>query len=172
MPTVTQLWTAPESGAPMERHDSIEAIADAGLAGDRYATGTGHYAPYDVCQITLVSRPALAHIRYEFDIDLFDGRHRRNVVVDGVDVTDLLDTRFRIGDAVFEGTRRRPPCAHVEEVADEESVAQALGEERGGICADVIDGGSIAVDDELEVVEQLDDPDALADAIRDRVEER
>ena len=172
MPTVTQLWTAPEGGAPMAGHDRIEAVADAGLAGDRYATGTGHYAPYDVCQVTLVSRSALEHVRSEFDIDLFDGRHRRNVVVDDVDVVDLLDTRFRIGDAVFEGTRRRPPCAHVEEIADEDGVARALREERGGICAEVIEGGTFGVGDELTVVERLDDPDALADAIRDRVEER
>jgi len=172
MPTVTQLWTAPEGGAPMAGHDRIEAVADAGLAGDRYATGTGHYAPYDVCQVTLVSRSALEHVRSEFDIDLFDGRHRRNVVVDGLDVVDLIDTRFRIGEAVFEGTRRRPPCAHVEEVADEEGVARALRDERGGICADVVEGGTLEVGDDLTVVERLDDPDGLADAIRDRVGER
>jgi MOSC domain-containing protein YiiM len=172
MSTVTQLWTAPEGGEPMEPHERVEAVADGGLRGDRYFLGTGHYAPYDVCQVTLVSREALEHVREAFDIDLFDGRHRRNVVVEGVDVVELLDTRFRIGDAVFEGTRRRPPCAHVEEVAEEEGVARALREERGGICADVVESGTVCVGDDLSVVEQLDEPDALADAIRDRVGER
>jgi len=172
MPTVAQLWTAPDAGEPMERRERVEAVADGGLRGDWYFLGTGHYAPYDVCQVTLVSRESLEHVREAFDIDLFDGRHRRNVVVEGVDVVDLLKTRFRIGDAVFEGTRRRPPCAHVEDVADEEGVARALREERGGICADVIESGSVGVGDELAIVEQLDDPDALADAIRDRVGER
>jgi len=172
MPTVSQLWTAPEGSAPMEHHETLEAVADGGLRGDRYFLGTGHYAPYDVCQVTLVSSSALAYVREEFDIDLSDGRHRRNIVVDGVEVVDLLDTRFRIGDAVFEGTRRRPPCAHVEEVADEEGVARALRDERGGICADVVESGSLEVGDDLTVVERLDDPDALADAIRERARER
>ncbi|WP_372479019.1 MOSC domain-containing protein [Halomicrobium sp. HM KBTZ05] len=172
MSTVSQLWTAPDAGEPMESHDTLDAVADSGLRGDRYFTGTGHYAPYDVCQVTLVSREALTHIREAFDIDLLDGRHRRNVVVDGVDVGELLDTQFRIGDAVFEGTRRRPPCAHVEKVADEAGVARALGDERGGICADVVESGAIAVGDDLTVVERLDDPDSLADAIRDRAGER
>lgn len=172
MATVTQLWTAPEGGEAMEGRDRVEAVADGGLRGDRYFLGTGHYSPYDVCQVTLVSRGALEHVREAFDIDLFDGRHRRNVVVEGGDVVDLLGARFRIGDAVFEGTRRRPPCAHVEEVAEEEGVARALREERGGICADVVESGDVEVGDELAVLEQLDDPDALADAIRDRVGER
>ena len=84
------------------------------------------------------------------------------------DVVNLLDTRFAVGEAVFEGTRPRPPCAHVEAVASEDGLAAALSAERGGICADVVAGGTVAVDDDLRVVERLDDPDALADAIRAR----
>lgn len=171
MPTVQQLWTAPEGGAPMVARDSVEAVADGGLREDRYFLGTGHYSPFDVCQVTFVDSGAIAYIRETFDIDLTDGRHRRNVVVD-TDVVDLLDTKFRVGDAVFEGTRRRPPCAHVEDVADEEGVARALREERGGICAAVVESGAVSVGDDLTVLEQLDDPDSLADAIRERAGER
>ena len=129
----------------------------------------GCHSPYDVCQVTLVDSDALAYIREEYGIDLTDGRHRRNIEVD-TDVVELLETRFSVGEAVFEGTRRRPPCAHVEELAGEEGVARALGEERGGICADVVEGGEVAVGDQLEGVEQLDDPDSLAEAIRERRE--
>jgi len=155
----------------MDAHERVTAVADSGLRGDRYARGTGHYSPFDVCQVTVVDWSALEHIRSEFGIDLSDGRHRRNVVVE-TDVVDLLDTRFRVGEAVFEGTRRRPPCAHVEEVADEDGVAAALRDERGGVCAAVVEGGEVAVGDELEVVERLDDPDSLAAAIRERRGER
>jgi len=172
MPTVHQLWTAPEGSAPMQSHESLDAVADSGLRGDRYFQGTGHYSPWDVCQVTLVSQSAIEHIREAFDIDLTDGRHRRNVVVDGLDVVSLLDTRFRVGDAVFEGTRRRPPCAHVETVAEEDGVVRALREERGGICADVVESGTVGVGDDVTVLEQLDDPDSLADAIRERTGER
>jgi len=167
MPTVQRIWTAPEGSAPMEARDGVRAVADAGLRGDRYCHDRGDYSPYDVCQVTLVDGAALAHIREAYGIDLSDGRHRRNLVVD-TDVVELLDVRFAMGEAVFEGTRRRPPCAHVEEVAGEEGVARALGEERGGICADVVEGGGVSVGDELRVVERLDDPDSLAEAIRER----
>ena len=163
MPTVQGIWTAPEGSAPMEAREQVRAVADGGLRGDRYCHDRGYYSPYDVCQVTLVDAGAIDHIREEYGIDLSDGRHRRNLVVD-TDVVELLDARFSVGEAVFEGTRRRPPCAHVEE----EGVARALGEERGGICADVAEGGEVSVGDELQVVEQLDDPDSLAAAIRER----
>jgi len=167
MPTVRQIWTAPEGSAPMEARDGVRAIADAGLQGDRYCHDRGYYSPFDVCQATFVDSGAIEYVREAYDIDLSDGRHRRNIVVD-FDVVELLDTRFSVGEAVFEGTRRRPPCAHVEDLAGEDGVAQALSEERGGICADVVEGGEVSVGDELQVVEQLDDPDSLAAAIRER----
>ena len=151
----------------MEARDSVTAVADGGLRGDRYFTGRGYYSPYDVCQVTFVDGRALAHIDGEYGIDLTDGRHRRNVVVDA-DVVDLLQARFRVGAAVFEGTRRRPPCAHVEPVAGEAGVAEALSEERGGVCADVVEGGEVAVGDELVVEERYDEPEKLAAAIRER----
>lgn len=169
MSVVTGLWLTDEGSAPMESVESVRAVADRGLEGDRYYRGTGYYSGFDECEVTLVESDALATIREETGIDLTDGRHRRNVVTDGVDVHDLLDTRFRIGEAVLAGTRPRPPCAHVEDVADEDGVARALGRERGGICARVESSGDITVGDEVVVEESLTtDPEDLAAAIRDR----
>ena len=153
--TVEQLFTAPEGSAPMVEHDRIECV-DGGIAGDRYQSGEGYYSPYDVCEVTFVAADALEEIREGFGIDLTDGRHRRNVVLSGVgtaELHDLLGATFRIGDATFRGTRPRPPCAHVEQVADEEGVTRALTDKRGGICADVREPGDLSIGDDLELVE-------------------
>ncbi|MWG33892.1 MOSC domain-containing protein [Halomarina oriensis] len=168
MRRVDRLWTAPEGSAPMDARESVWCLADRGIADDRYCLGTGYYSPDDVCQVTFVAGEALDEIRERFDIDLTDGRHRRNVELRGVDVHDLLGQRFRVGEATFEGTRPRPPCAHVERVAAEEGVARALREGRGGICAAVVDGGDLAVDDELMVLGPVFDGEGLVEAIRDR----
>jgi MOSC domain-containing protein YiiM len=169
MGTVTRLWLAAAESEPMAPVESVRAVADRGLEGDRYYRGTGYYSGFDECEVTLVDSAALATIHDETGIDLTDGRHRRNVVTEGVELHDLLDTRFRIGDAVLVGTRPRPPCAHVEDVADEEGVAAALGGDRGGICARVETGGEITVGDEIGVGESVTtDPDELAAAIRER----
>ncbi|MDS0298810.1 MOSC domain-containing protein [Halogeometricum sp. S1BR25-6] len=168
---VEQLWTSPEDGAPMEPHESVEAV-EGGLRGDRYLRGTGHYSPYDVCEVTFVAWEALEEIREETDIDLTDGRHRRNIVVRGVggdELHDLLKTTFRVGDATFRGTRPRPPCAHVERVAGEEGVARALKRKRGGICANVVEGGEVRVGDGLELIEE--DPRTVGESIADRLKD-
>jgi MOSC domain-containing protein YiiM len=154
----------------MVARESVRCLAGRGVEGDRYCTGRGYYAPFDVCQVTFVASEALEAIREKHGIDLTDGRHRRNVELRGVDVHDLVGQRFRVGEATFEGTRPRPPCAHVEAVADEAGVARALGEGRGGVCADVLDGGTLAVGDEVEVLGPVFDGEGLAAAIRERHE--
>lgn len=164
--TVRQLFTAPEGAAAMEAHDRV-TCREGGIVGDRYFDDSGTYAPFDTCEVTFVSWAAVETIREETGIDLSDGRHRRNVVLQGVEPTDLLETTFRVGAATFRGTRRRPPCAHVEAVAGEEGVREALGEGRGGICADVIEGGEVAVGDGVEVVEA--DPRTVGAEIADRL---
>ncbi|MFC6904964.1 MOSC domain-containing protein [Halalkalicoccus tibetensis] len=153
MPRVEQLFIAREDSAPMESLESVAAVKG-GLEGDHYCTGTGYYSPYDVCEVTLIEGEAIDEIDEEFDIDLSDGRHRRNVVTRGVEVHDLLGTTFRVGDAVLRGTRPRPPCAHVEQVAGEDGVARALKNKRGGVCAKVVEPGRIALDDGIEVLEE------------------
>jgi len=150
----------------MVSHESVDVI-EGGLVGDRYLRGTGHYSPYDVCEVTLLEAEALETIRGEYGIDLWDGRHRRNVVTRGVALHDLLETTFRIGSAEFRGTRPRPPCAHVEKVAGEDGVAHALGEGRGGICARVITPGTVTVGDSIEVIEL--DPQTVGAAIAERL---
>ena len=170
MAGVRQIWTTPEGSAPMESVESIRAV-EGGLEGDRYLTGEGYYSPFDVCEVTFVEWEALVEIRESTDIDLTDGRHRRNVVLEGVDVHDLLCARFRVGEAVFEGTRPRPPCAHVEEVADEEGVTRALSGGRGGVCADVLEPGEFGVGDEVDVLGSTEaDWDGLASAMAERTE--
>lgn len=169
-PTVEAVWITNADSAPMQAQESVQAVAG-GLDGDRYQRGTGYYSPYDTCEVTLIAGEAIDTIDDQFGIDLTDGRHRRNLVTRGVSLTELLDHRFRIGEAVLEGTRPRPPCAHVEEVADEADLAAALGDDRGGICADVVEPGQIAVSDEVTALESTSvDPDAIADSIRDRYE--
>lgn len=168
MARVETIFTAEAASEPMVRHNSI-GVVEGGLAGDRYQRGTGHYSPFDVCAVTFISQAAIETIRARYDIDLSDGRHRRNIVVSGVDLRELLETTFQIGDAVFRGTRPRPPCAHVEAVANEDGVARALSEGRGGICADVVEHGSIAVGDQVEIVEA--DPRTVGRAIADRLGE-
>lgn len=166
---VAAIYLAPGEGEPMERAERVEAVADRGLRGDRYFRGTGYYSGFDGCQVTLVDAAVLADARDSFGVDLTGGRHRRNLVTRGVDVPSLVDERFRVGGVEFVGTRPRPPCAHLEDVADAEGAMAALREARGGVCADVVASGVVSAGDRVERLGSVTtDPDDLAAAIRER----
>jgi hypothetical protein len=67
---VVAIYTAPEKGAPMERHDEVEAVAGVGLDGDRYATGDGKYTRSSdggERAVTLIEREAVEAARREYD---------------------------------------------------------------------------------------------------------
>lgn len=165
MARVTDVFVADAGSEPMRSVDRVAAV-EGGLRGDRYCEGRGHYTPFDVCEVTLIASEAIAHIDEELGLSLSAGQHRRNLVTEGVDLHDLLDHRFRVGDATLKGTRPRPPCSHVEELADEAGVARALGEGRGGICADVLDPGEIEVGAEVVDLGSVDRTDEIVARLR------
>ena len=165
MARVTEIFVADAGSEPMRSVERIEAV-EGGLRGDRYCEGTGHYTPFDVCEVTLIASEDIERIDRELGLSLDAGQHRRNVVTEGVDLDDLLDHRFRVGGATLKGTRPRPPCSHVEDLASQAGVARALGDGRGGICADVLDPGSIGVYDDIVDLGSTDRTDEIVARLR------
>ncbi|WP_266081110.1 MOSC domain-containing protein [Haladaptatus caseinilyticus] len=167
---VTDLFIAAAGSEPMQSVMEVQAVANKGLQHDRYFNGTGYYSPYDVCQVTVIAGEAIDEINQKFELDLTAGEHRRNIVTEGIDVHDLLKHRFRIGGVVLEGTRPRPPCAHVEQINEQDGVARALKKGRGGICADVIESGRISVGDSITNIEPLDTTGSIIDRLRSKTQ--
>ncbi|WP_280585309.1 MOSC domain-containing protein [Halorubrum sp. Boch-26] len=167
--SVRGLVTAAESGAPPALRESVE-VRPGGLAGDRYRNGDGRFQ-LDGCAVTVVAAEALDAVRAETGIGVSDGRHRRNVVVEGFGATmdGLLEATVAVGDARLRPTRRRPPCAHVESLAGEAGLASAL-RNRGGLCCGVVEPGRVAVGDPVTVADP--DPRTAGAAIADRLRER
>jgi MOSC domain-containing protein YiiM len=153
-PTLAAIYLAPVAGAPMNAADAVEAIAGAGLSGDRYAVHVGFWQATDACQVTLIGTPDLAWAARRAPEDQRDrlarGHHRRNLVVDGLRAQALLGKRFRIGKAVFAYRKPRPPCGYLDRI-EGSGLCRALGR-RSGICIDVIEGGRLAVGDAVEII--------------------
>ena len=147
---VEEIYIAPEGSAAMERVEEVRTIEGCGIEGDRYCEGTGFWSRYgDVCEVTLIESEDLDHIQSELGISVKNGEHRRNIITSGVRLGDLRRKRFRIGEAVLEYDRPRPPCKHVQDLS-EPGMTRAL-KGRGGICARVVEAGRIRVRDVIEV---------------------
>ena len=148
---VVAIFIARSGGQPVERVNEIEALKDGGLAGDRFVEGTSYWSGVDECQVTLIAVEALEEITTKTEVSVMEGQHRRNIVTRGVDLLKLRGTRFQVGDAVLEFDRPRPPCRYIQSVS-ERGMTKALGRNRGGICARVLEGGVIRPGDSIEVV--------------------
>ena len=147
---VEEIYVTGKGSSPMERVEEIRAVENGGLEGDRYKEGTGYWTSYgDVCEVTLIEGEDLDEIENE-GLGVKNGEHRRNIITRGVDLERLRGSRFRIGEAVLEYDRPRPPCKHIQDMT-EPGMTRAL-KRRGGICARVVEGGLIRLRDEISVL--------------------
>jgi hypothetical protein len=72
---------------------------------------------------------------------------RRNLVTRGIDLNALVGKTFRVGEVVCAGRRLCEPCAHLQRLT-EPGILRALAH-KGGLRADILEGGRIAVGDEI-----------------------
>ena len=146
------IFLAPEAGAQMKRVEVTTALEGCGLEGDRYCAATGHWSRFGrVCEVTFIAAEDLDEIERETGVSVKNGEHRRNVVTRGISLKALRrGERFRVGEVAFEYRGPRSVCRYIERLT-EPGMTQAL-KGRGGICARVIENGTVGVGDEIEVV--------------------
>jgi MOSC domain-containing protein YiiM len=120
--------------------DSVTAVAGCGLQGDRhyYAEGARPGGA-----LTLIEAEALE------DVALTGAQSRRQVVVRGVRLIDLVGRRFRVGDVECLGIKLCEPCRHLESLTRPGIIKQLI--HRAGLNADVLNDGTIRVGDPVLV---------------------
>jgi hypothetical protein len=149
--TVELIALAAEAEGSMRELPSAEAIEGRGLRGDRYERGAGTFSNpggrgYD---LTLVEAEALEELSAK-GVELSPIEARRNLVVRGIALDDLIGRRFRVGEVECLGQRRCEPCSHLERLT-RPGVLRGLVH-RGGLRADILSGGRIRTGDSVEAL--------------------
>ena len=140
--TVAAIGVAPAAEAPLQRVESVAAVAGRGLEGDRYFDGRGTFSsPGQGYQLTLVECEVLD------EIDLPWEQSRRNVVTRGIALNALVGRRFRVGEVECVGRRLAEPCTQLEKLARPGLLRPLV--HRAGLRADIVAGGRIGVGDEV-----------------------
>jgi MOSC domain-containing protein YiiM len=154
---VEGIFIAPEAGAEMKSVQAAAALEGCGLEGDRYCAGTGHWSRFGrVCEATFIAAEDLHDIEQETGVGVKNGEHRRNVVTRGISLKALRrGEQFRVGEVVFEYRGPRSVCRYIERLT-EPGMTQAL-KGRGGICARVIENGTVRVGDDFEVLQHTEE---------------
>ena len=143
---VEEIYIAATETSPVTAVESVTAQHGEGLEGDRYRQHNG-WAPRGSA-ITLVEAEAVEAIADEFGIHLPPGGTRRNVVTRGIRLNDLVGREFTVGPVRCLGYELCEPCAHLRAMTGEPQLIKALVH-RGGLRADILTDGTIAVGDQV-----------------------
>jgi MOSC domain-containing protein YiiM len=149
------LSTVPQSGrvewiglrparhAPIVQQQAVEALVGTGLRGDRYGSSGKR-------EVTLIQAEHLPVMASLLGIPVEPAMLRRNLVVSGINLLAFKGARFRIGEALLEGTGPCEPCSRMEDALGPGGYNAMRG--HGGITARVIEGGWIKVGDAVAFV--------------------
>jgi MOSC domain-containing protein YiiM len=137
----------PRRDVPMVELADVQ-LDSRGLGGDRYDGSNGKRA------VTLIQAEHLPVIAALSGHDVIaPATLRRNLVVSGIPLIALKGKRFRVGDAVLEGTGPCDPCSRMETALGPGGYNAMRG--HGGLTARVIEGGHVRIGDAVEALPSL-----------------
>lgn len=130
---------------PMLELEAATLSTTEGLVGD-------HRGKPGKRQITVMSLEDWQTACEELGVTMEWTGRRANLLVDSLPLYQSQGRHMRIGEVILEITGETDPCSRMEEV--QQGLFQALQPQwRGGVTCRVIQGGSIACGDDVELIE-------------------
>ena len=150
---VLKIFTTPEPGEEMNSVETVTAVENRGLIGDRYYTMCGTFSKSEIepdQELTLIEAEAFEELKLNHAIDLEYSKSRRNIVTRNVDLNNLVGKTFKVGDVTLTGMRLCEPCSYLSELTgNPKLVKQWL--HRAGLRAHIRKGGEIRINDEVVI---------------------
>jgi MOSC domain-containing protein YiiM len=125
-----------DSAGAIRQVESVRVEAGKGLEGDYHR------------DLTLIAAEALEGLRADTGIELAGHVTRRNVLTRGIDLNALVGQRFSVGSVEAVGVELAEPCTKLRRLSGEPGVLRGLVH-RGGLRADVVTDGQIAIGDAI-----------------------
>jgi hypothetical protein len=149
---VVAIFIASIAGGKMEEVETVEAIAGAGLAGDRYSMAEGSF------NRKRPGRRQVTLINSVFFQDAFEyAESRRNIVTQGIELMWLIGREFQIGKARFRGQYYCDPCLRPTRLSGKTQKFLEAFSDRGGLVAEIIESGRIKKGDLISLKARPED---------------
>ncbi len=139
--TLEAITIAAEKKQVSQEVSQVEAVAGKGLTGDRY------FGVHPIKQVTLVEAEALEAILREYSMTMNHAQTMRNLLTRDVPLNHLVGKEFSIGSVRLRGTEMCEPCGYLERQT--ETGAKAALRHRGGIRAEILEGGTLKPGDPI-----------------------
>jgi len=133
-------------------HDSVELKLGHGIKDDRF-----EFSKYP---LTFICEEVMREVCDRLTLDYVPSLFRRNIVISGINLNQLIRKSFVIGDVEFQGIEHCAPCTWMNAVMKKGAYRLMIG--RGGLRAKVIKSGSLKrgtntliTDDDFDLLDPL-----------------
>jgi MOSC domain-containing protein YiiM len=138
---VEAIYIAANHGELPHEVDVAVAQAGRGIEGDRNFDDTDP----DSCNITLIEAEAFEGLKQRHGFEITPLESRRQVLVRGINLGELVGKRFQVGDVECEGEERCEPCNHLAKMVGTHDVLRGLL--HTGLRAVIVKSGTIRAGD-------------------------
>lgn len=149
---VEAIYIAAKHGELPHEIDVAVAHAGRGIEGDRNFDDSDP----DSCNITLIEAEAFDDLLARHGFAITPLESRRQVVVRGLDLGQLIGRRFQVGDVECEGEERCEPCSHLAKMVDTQGVLRGLL--HTGLRASIVKSGTIRAGDAVRLSVEAAEP--------------
>jgi hypothetical protein len=157
-PNIHSIYTSSNAGSKMVSKDKVKLVKGIGIEGDRYALGVGAFSNSDPKKnrdITLIAKIGIDTsnrlLTYDGLAEFDMSETRGNVVIDQIqpnELNALVGKVFYLGKIKLKGEELCDPCERPSKLANKKGFKNAY-DNNGGIRAQVLDSGEIAIGDLL-----------------------
>lgn len=136
----------------IEEVEEMSCVAGHGIEGDRFYD----FEPDYKGQLTFFDWAVYQEVQEEIvKGELSPSAFRRNVLIEGVDLNELIGKRFTLGGLEFTGSGECKPCYWMDEACAPGAFEFLKG--RGGLRTRIVQGGKLTPGDyELEVTGEVE----------------
>jgi MOSC domain-containing protein YiiM len=148
------IFITAKKGEPVKSVAQVRAFPGRGLEGDRYFLDPGASQEDNKAdrQITLIEVEAVEALCGERGIAVSAADMRRNLVLRGAQLNQLVGKRFKVGEVAMRGIRLCEPCQYLANRTQPEVLPGLL--HRGGLRAEILSEGIIQVGDSVDFIQE------------------
>lgn len=151
MAKVKEILIATQANASIIPLSQAQLDAGKGIVGDRYYSAQGTFSErlkdLPDFELTLIEQEQIQRFNDITSLDYSGYDFRRNIVTEGINLNELVDKTFTVGNVSCRGIRLCEPCGHLAKQLGTEILDHMIN--RGGLRAQILSDGQIQLGDTL-----------------------